>query len=656
LAFDALRENTMADAPSKAIKLYGTDEPVEAPIVLNAGPLSAELEAGNLRYIRFGGKEVMRAISFIVRDKDWGTYNPVIDDLDIDQTGSRFRVTYKARTGNNEQGFRYDAVIEGSANGELVFSGKGEAVGDFLTNRTGFVVLHPVDGVAGAPVEITHTTGKTVAGHFPELIDPMQPMMDLRTLKHSTPDGLSVTCTMEGDTYEMEDQRNWTDASYKTYVRPLALPWPYTLKRGEKVDQTIRLKIDGRVSSSGEDSAISVAVGAPRGIIPALGMGLDPDDTEATIGASEVLRQIGARHLICHYDPRRGHDKTTLARQVEAARALGTEPWLEAVLTSVEDCEAEVNELGKTVADLGHPFTTVLLSPGPDMKSTLPGSIWPKTPPADAIARAARRAFPKAWIGGGMFSYFTELNRKRPPAELLDLVSFTTSPMVHAGDDRSVVESLQALPSVIKSVKAIAGGKPYAVGPSAIGMRSNPYGAAPKQNPDNIRQAMNWNDPRQRGLLGAAWNLGYFAHLAYGDATAVALGAPTGAFGTVSAKSSFPQPWYDRAGGVYPVYHVLRGFAQLAGKPLRALSISQTDKVAGLAVGADRGVEIWLANLGPEAVEIDLDAQVDRVAVLDAAGFTTAASDPAFMDTLAPLDGPALQLDAYAVVRIKTSA
>jgi len=34
----------------------------------------------------------------------------------------------------------------------------------------------------------------------------------------------------------MEDQRNWTDASYKTYVRPLALPWPYTLATGATLD------------------------------------------------------------------------------------------------------------------------------------------------------------------------------------------------------------------------------------------------------------------------------------------------------------------------------------------------------------------------------------------------------------------------------------
>ena len=29
-----------------------------------------------------------------------------------------------------------------------------------------------------------------------------------------------------GETFEMEDQRNWTDASFKTYCTPLSLPYP----------------------------------------------------------------------------------------------------------------------------------------------------------------------------------------------------------------------------------------------------------------------------------------------------------------------------------------------------------------------------------------------------------------------------------------------
>jgi D-apionolactonase len=46
-------------------------------------------------------------------------------------------------------------------------------------------------------------------------------------------EGLTVTCRMEGDRFEMEE-RNWTDASFKTYCRPLALPWPFMLAAGER--------------------------------------------------------------------------------------------------------------------------------------------------------------------------------------------------------------------------------------------------------------------------------------------------------------------------------------------------------------------------------------------------------------------------------------
>jgi hypothetical protein len=55
---------------------------------------------------------------------------------------------------------------------------------------------------------------------------------------------------MEGDTFETEDHRNWTDASFKTYVRPLALPWPYTLKAGEPVRQSVKLTLSGSGKAS----------------------------------------------------------------------------------------------------------------------------------------------------------------------------------------------------------------------------------------------------------------------------------------------------------------------------------------------------------------------------------------------------------------------
>ena len=86
--------------PSRAIRLFGTEEPVADPVMLKAGPLSAELENGNLRYIRFHGREMLRAVSFIVRDRNWGTYRPRIEDLRVEQAEDAFRVSYRASTGD----------------------------------------------------------------------------------------------------------------------------------------------------------------------------------------------------------------------------------------------------------------------------------------------------------------------------------------------------------------------------------------------------------------------------------------------------------------------------------------------------------------------------------------------------------------------------
>jgi len=649
---------THAPAPSAALRLYGTEEPVEAPRLLVAGPLAAELEDGNLRYVRFHGREMIRAMSYIVRDRNWGTYRPTISGLTVEGDETRFTVRYAAEAGDAAQRFAYRARIEGRADGSLVFEAEGEALGDFTTNRTGFVVLHPIEGVAGAPCTVEHVDGRIVETRFPDLIDPVQPMKDLRALTHAFAPGHRVTCRMEGDTFEMEDQRNWTDASYKTYVRPLALPWPYVLRPGETLSQRVALSVEAPAGASlaAPERAVRIALAPAGRPAPTIGFGLDPADAAATRAAADRLRAAGPRHVVCAYDPALGHDASALAAAVEAGRAVGGEPWLEAVIRRVEGFEDEVAALGETVRALGSPFATVLVSPGPDLKCTLPGSVWPPCPPLDALYRAARAAFPGARIGGGMFSYFTELNRKRPPLEALDLVTFTTSPLVHAGDDRSVAESLEALPAVFASARAIAGDRPLHVGPSAIGMRGNPYGAAPMENPDDIRQAMNRVDPRQRGLFGAAFALGYYARCAEGGVAEVTLGGGVGAFGIVHAPMPYAQPWWDaRGGGLFPAFHAMRALGEIAGRPL--LSATSSLPRAVLAVGAetDAGRTLLLANLTDETQDVALWGPVEgSLALLDEDAVVAAADDPDAVDGLArPFSGAALALPRWSVARLR---
>jgi len=658
----------MNEGPSRNVRLFGTEQPPVEPRVLRAGALSVELDAGNLRHVRIDGVEAIRAVSFIVRDRDWGTYDPEITELEIDESPERFQVSYSATATQGERSFTYRARIVGLPT-SVTFEGTGDSPTGFETNRTGFVVLHPIAGVAGAPVTIERTDGDIVDGTFPRAIDPLQPMMDLRALTHEPVPGLRVECRMEGDTYEMEDQRNWTDASFKTYVRPLARPWPYEIEAGQHLDQRVTLNITGALAGeSGSDATVSLSLGDAGARLPGIGVGLDAADPKPDAAAIDALAGLGLAHALCRHDPRRGDGPDSLAALAALAARLGATPRLEAAIVAVEGFEAELDALAGVAASRdagggpgeGPAFETVFVSPAADTRGTLPGSEWPPAPALDALYAKTRQAFPEARIGGGTFAFFTELNRKRPPTETLDVVCFTTSALVHAGDDATAMENLEAVPAVVATAQQIADGLPLSIGPSALGMRLNPYGEAPAENPDNVRQAMNRADPRQRGLFGAAWLVGYASHAAVAGVESLVCGAATGARGIVHVRGSDPAPWYDEAGGVYPPYHVLRTLAAWAGRPRRTLTSSAPSQVAGLACDGDDGsVELLVANLTGEPVEIGLPGSAVRVRILDADRFAAAAATPTIFDLTASTHeqeradaGQSLSLDAFACARV----
>ena len=681
----------MITAPSRAVALFGTEEPVPSGKTLRAGPLTVEFDNGALRYIKVGGKEAIRNIAFVVRDKDWGTYNPVLENLKIGQGPNGFEVSFDAICKDAGQELHYSAKIKGSSDGTLVFEGVGKAITDFLTNRTGFVVLHPLDGVAGCPVEVLRVDGSTEKTSFPEFIDPMCPFQDLRALTHEVLPGVKVTCRMEGDTFETEDHRNWNDASFKTYVRPLALPWPYSLKAGESTEQSVTLSLSGPVPSAGEGGGVrpvKLRLGEEAGVMPAIGLSLPPEQDRAMLEAVEPVKKLAPQFLICPFDSRiaDGAPKRLVGPRVSTfplddprldgrgevmamfktmGEATGADLVLEAVLACRDEAGApsadesvmrrDLELIRKAAEDAGVTFDRVAVSPASDLKCTLPGSVWPPCPDAGAIYQATREAFPGIPVGGGMFSFFTELNRKRPPAEALDFIGHTSCPMVHASDDITAMENLEAVPHIIKSTRAFAGDLPYRAGPSTIGARDNPYGETSTLNPQNGRLALARMDPRQRGLLGAAWNLGYVAHMARGHVEAVALSAPVGEFGVIYAKMDYEQPWYDlRGGGVYPAYRVIKGMAAAAGKPMLATELSDPASVQAVAYRDRDRMIIWLANLTGEPQQVMIEGFEGKFGMLAEMDLDSFIAATAGTDDLEARKSPIGQLDlgAYAVARL----
>ena len=86
--------------PSRAVKLCGTEEIDPPSRKLTAGPLTAELENGQLRYVAFKGVEALRGIAFLVRDQNWGTYTPRIESSPSRKEPGGFTVEYRAMCGD----------------------------------------------------------------------------------------------------------------------------------------------------------------------------------------------------------------------------------------------------------------------------------------------------------------------------------------------------------------------------------------------------------------------------------------------------------------------------------------------------------------------------------------------------------------------------
>ncbi len=175
-------------------------------------------------------------------------------------------------------GFTWHGLITGDASGAIEFSLDGRVDTTFRRNRIGFCILHPADA-AGAACTLEHPDGSHTVASFPESISPHQPFLNLRAITHEAAPGLRAELRFGGDIFETEDQRNWSDASFKTYSTPLSIPYPVTVQAGDIIRQTVSVKLHGKPQSAPATAASQthVQVGSmPIGQLPPLGTGIVP--------------------------------------------------------------------------------------------------------------------------------------------------------------------------------------------------------------------------------------------------------------------------------------------------------------------------------------------------------------------------------------------
>ena len=273
------------------------------------------------------GQEILRQIFVSVRDRHWREISPTEWNCSVHE--ARREIGIVARHVSELVDFAWAGTLEVNPNGRtLRFSFEGKAKRPMEICRLGLIVLHPVDATRGAQMSTRGPEGAQSV-IVSEMIAPqpivdgypraMTPPFDSLTLARADIGRLELK--FGGDLFEIEDQRNWGDASFKTYCTPLKMGFPRRVESGTHIAHRLDVEFSpaARLSAATQDR-----FECPRGTFPPIGcersgrsvteaaalhwhhVHIDPGELpagEALTQAADVPLEIGVDSVGCEDPP-----------------------------------------------------------------------------------------------------------------------------------------------------------------------------------------------------------------------------------------------------------------------------------------------------------------------------------------------------------------
>lgn len=586
---------------SRNVLYYGAEADLPEQTALRAGPLTMTLVSGQLRKIRLGDREVLRRIYVAVRDRNWRTVPSKLLEVRRHIDADHFQIDLEMEDKENDIDFQWHVSIAGSSTGTIRFAAKGTAQSTFLTNRISICVLHPIAECAGSTCTVEGTDGLQHESQFPEAISPHQAFKDVRALSHVVAPGVTTEVRFEGDTFETEDQRNWSDASYKTYSPPLERPYPSEIRTGTSVSQSVTLELRGKPVAyrPSREEQIEVRLGhSSARRLPAIGLGVVTGNVSLGKLAIQRLLALNLSHLrvdLRLFDP---NYETRLRRATEEAILLGCS--VEAAVFVSDSAAEELDRLRSIIERIQAPVCRWLIF---HVSEKATSGKWV------TIARAKLAAYrPTAKIGGGTNAYFAELSRANSPDAGVELISTSLNPQVHAFDHENLADSLEAQGAIVQSANRFWPGLPLAITPITLKPRFNSIATSP-QSRESLEQLPCDVDVRQMSLFAAGWTAGSLKYLSEAGVHSATYFETVGWRGVMESQQGSPvaSQFKSIPSAVFPLYHVLADFGEFARGTIVPSRSSAPETVESLVLDNNGSRRTLLSNLGDECRKIRLE-------------------------------------------------
>ena len=524
------------------------------------GDFTFDLARAAIRNVRYKGVQMIDLLYTAIRPWDWSTLDPDEHTEDVNVNGDICIITIKDLFAGALDA-RTEITI--SADNKFTVAYELRGLAEYSVNRWGICFcLNSADWM--------ESTVQSQGNHYqlPTAISP-QRVVDGVTqglfpaaneMHFVAPDNRAIKVSSTGKILEAEDQRNWTDNTYKIYSGSLSEPRPFVASAGSVWSQSVTFEFTAPGKELPDGSKIVVK---EIDSLPSIGLQFNTDSLLPTDDLNTAFILLDIDHI-------RVNEESLTAQKINSISANGL--ILEAALLSSNSGEKLHQDIAHLNSQIPAGSRILIQREGREIveESDLPTnkSLSSFIPGTDA--------------------YLVDLHRNK--YQFGQSVSYSMAPTIHSTDIETIFKTLYTQAESINFAQEFLASQ-VMISPITFSTRGNPEtGHARDQriNFANSEMAL-----RIRTIEGAAWTLGSIFALASAGAYSGTWHELFGEYGVIYSANS--------AVKFSPTFHAL---ASLGAHHAHEITIATSLDNSWVAFENREAKKIVVASLRPWALEI----------------------------------------------------
>jgi hypothetical protein len=524
------------------------------------GDFTFDLARAAVRNVRYKNVQIIDLLYTAIRPWDWSTLDPDEHSEDVKVTGDICVITIKDLFAG-----ALDARTEITISKENEFTVAYELRGlaEYSVNRWGICFcLNSADWMGSA----VHSQGNQY--QLPAAISPQRVVDGItqglfpaaNQMHFVAPDNRSIKVNSTGKVLEAEDQRNWTDNTYKIYSGSLSEPRPFVTSAGSAWSQSVTFEIDPPSAQVADGSKIVVK---EIESLPSIGLQFNTDSLLPTDALNTALFFLDIDHI-------RVNEESLTAQKINSVSANGL--IVEAALLSSHSGEKLHQDIAHLNKQIPAGSRILIQREGREIVELL------DLPPNKSLS---------SFIPG-TDAYLVDLHRNK--YNFGESISYSMAPTVHSSDTETIFKTLYTQAESINFAQEFLAPQ-VLISPITFSTRGNPETGHARE------QRINFASPemalRVRTIEGAAWTLGSIFALA-------SAGAYSGTWHELFGEHGVIYPDSD-AVKFSPTFHAL---SALGAHHAHQITIATSLDNSWVAFENREAKKIVVASLRPWALEI----------------------------------------------------